>query len=312
MIIIEQRLAVHVAKQPARKPNARQHGSKPAVGSNGMTDINDILFIEKWDLALMEIKADKDLIKQVDPAELASNRYYYQLYQNQKGEYGKPNGNYMDLINLIEFCKENGLQGLTIPQAAAFGQVDQIERLLTQGNNIDEQDFGETTGLLVASALNDLNLVKYFIDKGAFVSFYNQDNYEAIDLTSSETIFEILSENGGKTKERRNQDFADYCIAREDLNILREVNLSFMKGAETSNLKQMEEALKRSSMNFMTLNFAYPINGWTALHFAVRNNNKEVFDFLVNKGIDTEKKNIDGLTAYELAKKLGYSEFYND
>ena len=27
----EQRLAVHAAEQPARKPNARRHGSKPTV-----------------------------------------------------------------------------------------------------------------------------------------------------------------------------------------------------------------------------------------------------------------------------------------
>jgi hypothetical protein len=30
----EQRLAVHAAEQPARKPNARRHGSKPTVSHN--------------------------------------------------------------------------------------------------------------------------------------------------------------------------------------------------------------------------------------------------------------------------------------
>jgi hypothetical protein len=30
----EQRLAVHAAEQPARKPNARRHGSKPTVRRN--------------------------------------------------------------------------------------------------------------------------------------------------------------------------------------------------------------------------------------------------------------------------------------
>ncbi len=33
-IILQQRLAVHAAEQPARKPNPRQHGSKPTVVSN--------------------------------------------------------------------------------------------------------------------------------------------------------------------------------------------------------------------------------------------------------------------------------------
>jgi len=81
-----------------------------------------------------------------------------------------------------------------------------------------------------------------------------------------------------------------------------------MKGAEKGDILQLEEALKNSSMDFMTLNFAYPINGWTALHYAAKNNDKKTYDFLVSKGIDSTKKNIDGLTAMELAKTLGHNQ----
>lgn len=277
-----------------------------------MNDIDDILFNEQWDRVLEEISKDKNLIGQIEPYDLAWKRFQYQLAENGIEELVPLYGNFTELLKLIEICKNQGLTGLNIPQATAFLQLDQIKFLLNQGHEIDEQDFGERTGLLVAAALNDIKLVNFFIDNGAFVSFYDQDNFEAIDLTTSNEIIELLATHGGKTKTQRRQDYDEYCDAREKLNILREINLSFMKAAEQGDLSQMEEALKDSSMDFMTLNFAYPINGWTALHFAAKNNDKKAFDFLVSKGIDTKKKNIDGLTALELAETLGHNELRHE
>jgi ankyrin repeat protein len=60
----------------------------------------------------------------------------------------------------------------------------------------------------------------------------------------------------------------------------------------------------------MTLFFSYPINGWTALHYAAKNNNKKIFAFLVAKGIDKSKKNLKGLTAMDIAKQMGHKEIY--
>lgn len=270
-----------------------------------MNDIEDIVFNEQWDRVLEEIYKDKNRIGQIEPYDLAWKRFQYQLAENGIEELVAPYGNYTDLLEIIDICKNQGLKGLNIPQATAFQQLDQIKFLLNQGHDIDEQDFGERTGLLVAAALNDIHLVKFFIDNGASVSFYDQDNFEAIDLTTSDDIIEILNKHNGRTNEQRQHDYDEYCDARDKLNVLREINLSFMKAAEKSDISQMEQALKNSSMDFMTLNFAYPINGWTALHFAAKNNDKRAFDFLVSKGIDTTKKNIDGLTAFELAKTLG-------
>ncbi len=273
-----------------------------------MNEIGDIIFNEQWDRVLEEISKDKNLIGHIEPYDLAWKRFQYQLAENGIEELVPPYGKFKDLLKLIEICKNQGLTGLNIPQATAFQQLDQIKVLLNQGHEIDEQDFGERTGLFVAAALNDIHLVNFFIDNGAFVSFYDQDNFEAIDFTTSDEIKEILNKHNGRTKTQRQQDYDEYCDAREKLNILREINLSFMKAAEKGDISQMEQALKNSSMDFMTLNFAYPINGWTALHFAAKNNDKRAFDFLVSKGIDTTKKNIVGLTALELAKSLGNNE----
>jgi len=273
-----------------------------------MKDIDDIFFNEQWDKVLDEVTNNKNLISAIDPSELAWKRFQYQLAQNGKEELVFPFGNISDLLKLTEFCKNHGLLGLTIPQATAFQQTDQIKKLLDAGHNIDEEDFGERTGLLVASALNDFELVKFFITNGAFVSFYDQDNYEAIDLTTSHEIIELLQKHNGRTKEQRQQEYDEYCDAQEYWNVMREINISFMNAAQTGNLKQMTDALQKSSMDFFTLNFAFPINGKTALHLAVENNKIETVEFLLTKGVDKTKKDNDGLTAFEKAKKMNLSD----
>ncbi len=197
-----------------------------------MKDIEDIIFNEQWDRVLDEISKDKNLIGQIEPYDLAWKRFQYQLAENGIEKLVPPFGNFTDLLKLIEICKKEGLIGLNIPQATAFQQLDQIKKLLGQGHKIDEQDFGERTGLLIASALNDLELVQFFINQGAFVSFYDQDNLEAIDMTSSSEIKDLLQSHNGKTEKQREKEYDEYCDAREHLNTLREINLSFIKGAE--------------------------------------------------------------------------------
>ena len=187
--------------------------SKPQnVSSNGMNDIDDIVFNEQWDRVLEEISKDKNLIGRLEPYDLAWKRFQYQLADNGKEELIAPLGDFKDLLKIIDKCKNEGIVGQTIPQATAFQQLDQIKKLLKQGHNIDEQDFGERTGLLVAATLNDEQLVQFFIDNRAFVSFFDQDNFEAIDLTISNEIIELLARHGGKTKAQRRQDY-DGCAA---------------------------------------------------------------------------------------------------
>lgn len=273
-----------------------------------MNDIGEMMINEQWNMVLEEISKNKNLIGQIEPYDLALKRFYYQLAENGKEEHLAHFGDFKVLLKIIDMCKNAGMVGLTIPQATAFQQIEQIKNLLFKERNIDEQDFGEITGLIVAATLNDLDLVQFFIDNGAFVSFYDQDNFEAIDFTTSKEIIDLLTAHGGRTKAQRRKNYDEYCDERENLNIQRDINLSFIKAAEKGDIIQMENALKKSSMDIMTLNFAYPLNGWTALHYAVKNNDKRTFDFLVSKGIDTTKKNIDGLSAKELAKTLGHNE----
>lgn len=71
------------------------------------------------------------------------------------------------------------------------------------GHSIDEEDFGERTGLMVAAAFNNYELTSLLLGKGASISHYDQDNMEAIDFTIDKRIIEFLYSAGGRTKEQK-------------------------------------------------------------------------------------------------------------
>ena len=107
-----------------------------------MKDIENIIFNEEWDKVLEELNKDKSLISTIDPADLAWKRFQYQLAENGVEELVPPFGKFSDLLKVIDICKKEGLLGSTIPQATAFQQPERIKILISQGNELDEQDFG--------------------------------------------------------------------------------------------------------------------------------------------------------------------------
>lgn len=277
-----------------------------------MEKFENSIFNEQWDKALEFISKDENLIFELNPYDISWKIFYYSLVENGKEKHIPPFGKKTDLNKLVEICKVNGITGKNLPQATAFKDKNQINFLLENGHKINEEDFGERTALIVASALNDKELVSFLIKKNANVSHFDQDNLEAIDFTTSNEIIEILKANGGKTEQERDKEYDDYCNARESLNESREINLSFMKSAENGNFEKLEKALNQSKIKTLTLNFAYPINGWTALHYAVKNNDKKSVKFLIENGIDIEKRNLDNLTAKELAEQLERTNLFTE
>jgi len=263
---------------------------------------------ERWDKVFEILTGDNKLVSEIIAQDLAWKNFQYALDANGKDKLVSPFGKYSDLKNVISLCKQIGLVASNIPEATSLQDLDTIKSLLAKGHNIDEHSFGERTGLIVSAAINDRQLVDFFIINGAFISFDDMEHLQAIDYSTDEQIIELLKLSGGKTRAERNEEFAEYADAREKLNVLREINLAFMKAAETGDLNKIKNALKETSLDFFTLNFAYPINGKTALHLAVENNQIEVAKFLLEKGINKSSKNIDGLTALDTAKKLNRIE----
>jgi len=191
-----------------------------------MKDFEDLFWDEQWDKILEEIAKDKSLIRTINLDRLAGKRLEYQLVENGKEDaLVYPYGEFSDLIKLIEYCKKEGMLGVTIPQATAFQQLEQIEALLKERHHIDEEAPGERSGLLIAAALNDFELVKFFIENGAFEQNWDFENRTAIDLTTSKEIIAFLRKRGVKTKEERDKEFDEYCISIEQRNKLRDLKV---------------------------------------------------------------------------------------
>ena len=62
--------------------------------------------------------------------------------------------------------------------------------------------------------------------------------------------------------------------------------------------------------NNSNLDFQIPLNGNTALHFAVINNNPEIVKMLINSKANIEVKNKDNKTSMQLAFDFSYGEIF--
>lgn len=79
-------------------------------------------------------------------------------------------------------------------------------------------------------------------------------------------------------------------------------NTSLHYAARNGDLYILRLLLQEPSIDVNTLN----INGTTALHLAIENNNEKIVQELVNANARTDKRNYTGMNALELASKLNY------
>jgi hypothetical protein len=277
------------------------------VNGKRMTRLQENIDIEKWDIVYELVSKDNSLIKDIDPYDLAWKVVQYALVEKGEEKYYYDYCSYDELKKTIKKCKELGLTAITIPQAAAFQDLDTIKLFLEQGHNVDEQDFGERTGLIVSSLLNDLNITQFLIDNNAWINYFDQDSLEAIDYSTNETILNLLKSLGGQTKSERKEVINEYYDAVEVMNDMRSTQMEFMEGAENGDILKMENALKKPK-GFWVINGSWPVNGKTALHLAIEKNRIEATKFLIAKGLNINKPDLSGETPFDIAKRLNLTE----
>ncbi len=249
---------------------------------------------EKWKEYLDLIKQDKSLIDKVDFSYLLHLRLNYELHDKSKID---------EILVVIEYCKNIGLKPENIPQATILNDKDEIKNLLLKGNGIDEIDYWGRTALVIATILNNTELVKFILDNNASVHCDDNEHLTAIDYSQSEKISELLRAEGAQTKKERNEAMDDYYSAVEFSNDFRDVQIQFMTGAANNKIEQMQEALNRPK-GIWVLNCSYPINGKSALHLAVESKSITAVEFLLLKGINKNIKDHKGETPLDIAKRL--------
>lgn len=180
--------------------------------------LQDHIENERWDKVLELISMDNSLCEQIDPRDISYKIFYYSLQKNLKEDQNSSNFDLDIFEQVVYICIQNGLLGNTLPQATAFQNKERIISLLQDGHDINQEDFGERTAIMVAATLNDYALSKFLIEQSCNVSHYDQDSFEAIDFTTSNEIFDLLHLHKGRTKEERKKAFDEYCEAKEYWN----------------------------------------------------------------------------------------------
>ena len=103
-------------------------------------------------------------------------------------------------------------------------------------------------------------------------------------------------------KEGKNQNQASASVSSFTITPL-------LQAVIDGNLEKVQATLAEHPEQ---LNIAYAPNGNTPLHVAALNGKKEIMEFLLAQpGIDKDRKNNDGKTAFDLAAKSGGTDFSN-
>ncbi|MFT4801901.1 MAG: ankyrin repeat protein [Flavobacteriaceae bacterium] len=251
-----------------------------------MEDFKYAIDNEHWGKALEFISKDKSLISKIPIDDIANELIRYALVENGIEEHVPPFGKYSDLKKLSDLCIDSGMKGKSLPHSTAFRDLTQIDSLLLKGHKIDEIDHFERTALMVASALNDIDLVQFIIDKKADISFTDYEGMEAIDLTISLEIIELLKLKGGKTKQEHEKEDEEMYRGIYEWNFERDIRFIIFEGIKTGYIKLMEEALKESYV-------IYSDSSWASKKYAPDNNNKIDFDSL---SLDSDGIFSDGIS----------------
>jgi ankyrin repeat protein len=168
-----------------------------------------------------------------------------------------------------------------------------IFHLLTVNGAVFEPKFGKTL-LYIATEINDYQLVKYLIEKGAEINA-RSDNQTPLRIAYKKEHFEI---------------FHFLILKGTDLEAKNEKNQTV--------LQQATEARQYKIVNLLSYNNAHGKEqfskefyfdcSYTDLHFASEHGHFQNVEFLIEKGAEIDAKDKSEKTALHLASEKGYFE----
>lgn len=201
--------------------------------------------------------------------------------------------------------------------AAASGDYDLVQQLISKGINFSNRDFGGNTALMLAARSGNSELTEFFIKKGLDVNAKNNKGETALMLSAKSVqpkfvgIISIESDNFGYTKlmqlDRKlitlysgeTWDFASYIASLANCNIkLREDD--FFENFEDET-RVCEVLIKNGARLEEKSNEI-----GTALNYAIIYEDSDLIKYFINKGADVNNPDIKGLTP------LDYAIFYAD
>ena len=201
-----------------------------------------------------------------------------------------------------------------ILEAAAQGNLAEIEKLLNQGADVNTHDTNGITPLMLASAEGYREIVVLLLEKGADAAIVNNHGETALSVASEETIRMLLRQQNSP---RQNISIDDLCYAARmgDLDAVK----NQIKGGISINSRGREritaliEASLEGRLEIVTFLLekgaevdAQTDYGATALMAASREGHLEIVQALLQKGARSNIKNRYGEDARALADQKGY------
>ena len=179
---------------------------------------------------------------------------------------------------------------------------DIIELLIKNGAEINSQDKFGNTPLHNATSFVEENddVISLLLDKGADV---NAENYKKwtplrrVCLRGHQKIAKILLKNNINTHVRSEGGWTP----------LLEVVTGNFSGNRSASRKELLKLLLEYDSSSRVIN-AREAYGETALHIATKKNQKEIVQILLEYGIDSNYKDLDGRTAKDYASDYGYDD----
>src|SRR5215467_1473577 len=179
--------------------------------------------------------------------------------------------------------------------AAANGEVAEIEKLITEGENPNIQDANSRTPLLVAAYRKHYAAVEVLLKHGANANARDMQGFDILTLAAVNNDTQLLKlalANGADPRRVTGPLDGTALISAAHLGHVEIVRALIEAKAPRDNVNRM---------------------GWTAVLIAVMlgNNSKghiETVDLLVKAGADTEIKDRQGTTALGHARTRGYQD----
>jgi len=204
--------------------------------------------------------------------------------------------------------------------AALMGQEETMQKLLEHGAKIDYQE-SETgyTALMYAAQLDQPKSVRFLLENGANYNLEGKDGSLALMLAmqeNNEEIVDMLMEKGAKMNLKLLDPAGyDFLTVLSDRASPKIVQIAIKMGA---NVNEQNAANKRTAliiaamsdkmevMKLLLENGADPNivdnNLYSPLMVASIRNNYNIVKLLVEHGAKVELKNIDGMTALDIAQ----------
>jgi len=214
----------------------------------------------------------------------------------------------MNLAKIISICLLICTETLLSQQfsqlADAVVEKDtvKINQLLLSGVDINTQHKTTgTTALMIASSYYYYDgMVKYLIEKGANVNLQDDEGKTALLWASSNSLpnAKILVANGADVNIAANDGMTPFLQATLGVSSGK-VSLE-MCDLLLKNKADINAQLKKKSAM-----------GWTALHYAVINNDAELVGYLIKHGANVNKSSADGMTPLYLAGINSNKEIIN-